>query len=100
MTRWAISYQSATQQNRDLLDHLVGEREQGGRYSEAKHLRRLGVDYELEFHRCLHRKLTGLGSLEDAINIARGAPIVVGNVRAVGHKAAALRVRAIRRNER
>jgi hypothetical protein len=38
----------AVRQLGSLLDHLVGDREKGGRHGEAEHLRGLMIDKELE----------------------------------------------------
>jgi hypothetical protein len=43
----------APQQTKSLFDHLVGDREHVLRYLDAERSRRLQVDDEVEFGRCL-----------------------------------------------
>ena len=52
--------QSALQQNGDLFDHLVGEREQARWHGDAERLGSREIDNELEFGRLLDRDITGL----------------------------------------
>ena len=54
---------------------------------EAERLGRLQVDQQLVFGRCLHRQVGGLLALEDAIDIAGRAAILVDQVRPVGDEA-------------
>src|SRR5438876_5664008 len=56
------------------LDHLVGAAEQRDWEGEAERIGRLEVDYRLVPSRCLHRQVARLLALEDAIDIAGGAP--------------------------
>ena len=53
-----------------LFDHLVGATEQGERDCETKHLRDLEIDDQLDFHRLLHRQVSRLLALEEAVNVA------------------------------
>jgi hypothetical protein len=52
-----------------LFDHLVGCLQEWLRDGEAKRLRSLEIDDQLEFGRLLDRQVTGLGTFEDTIDI-------------------------------
>src|SRR6516162_1459928 len=61
-----------------LLDNLVSGHLHDQRYREAERLRRFEIDDEFELRGLLHRKLGGLLTLEDAIDIeGRLAELVV-----------------------
>ena len=71
-----------------LFDHLVGTCEQRRRHGEADRLGGLKVDDELELGRGLHRQVGRLLALEDAIDVARGLPVLDRTVRPVRDQAA------------
>ena len=56
------------------FDHLVGGSLQRQRHGDAKRLRGLEIDDELEFGRLLHRKVAGFFTFEDAIDVGRSSP--------------------------
>ena len=58
------------------------------RHVEAERLGGLEVDHQLELDRGLDGKLARLRALEDAIGIARRAPIIIEQVISVGQQAA------------
>jgi hypothetical protein len=66
-----------------LFDDLIGAGEQRRRDFEAERFRRLEIDDKLIFRRRLHREVSWLLALEDAIDIAGRAPVLVDNVRPV-----------------
>ena len=70
------------------FDHLVGAGEQRRRHVDAQRLGRLQIDHHLVLGRGLHRQVGRLLALEDAVDIAGCAPVLVDQVRPVGDQAA------------
>ena len=71
-----------------LLDHLIGTGKHRCRQVEAERLGRLEVDHKLVLGRRLHRKVGGLLALEDAVDVAGRAPILVDLISPIGDQAA------------
>src|SRR5688572_521328 len=65
------------------LDHRVGALLKEHRHVEAERLGGLEVDRQLELDRGLDWQLARFRALEDAIDISRGAPVVVEKVDSV-----------------
>src|SRR5262245_5021476 len=65
------------------FDHLVGAGEHDRRDFQAKRLRGLEVDYQLELGWILHREIGRLLALEDAIDVTSGAAVLVHEIGAV-----------------
>src|SRR5262245_25360883 len=61
-----------------LFNHLVGAREQRRRHVDAKHLRSLEIDHQLELGRPLDRQVRRLSALENLPGIKADQPVGVG----------------------
>src|SRR5215831_9066142 len=74
------------EQNPDLLDDLIGGREDRLRDREPERLGRLEVDDELELGGLLDWQVGGLSALEDLVHVAGGATEDVSRVHPIGHQ--------------
>ena len=72
------------------LDHLVGARKKRNWQFDAERLDGLQIDHQLELVGLLHRQISRLFALEDAIDVGRSAPEQVDMVDAVGRQTAGL----------
>jgi hypothetical protein len=59
------------------FDDLVGQCEQLGRYNEAKRLRGLKIDHQLEFGRLLDRQIAGFFALENATGVKSNLSVML-----------------------
>ena len=78
------------------LELSDGRREERGRHDEAECLGGLEVDHKLVLVRRLHRKVGRFLALEDAVDIAGRAPVLVDKVSPIGDQPAAGDVEAAR----
>src|SRR5207249_5010758 len=83
-----------------LLDHLIGQEQQGWGHRDPERLGGLEVEDQREPRRLLHRQVGGLGALEDLIHIGGGTPERVWHARAIEHEAAVVHVLAQLRQHR
>src|SRR6516165_10004496 len=83
-----------------LFDDLVGAGEDKGWDRQAKVLRGPEVHDEIELDRLLDRQVSGLGALQDAIDIVGRPMEVVRNIRPIGHQAAVVGIVALRIDRR
>src|SRR6266851_7342334 len=83
----AITGCEQSQQNQSLFDYLVGAGEQLRWHVEAKRLRGLEVDHQLVLGWRLYRKVGRLLALEDAVDIAGRASVLVNEIGAIGDQA-------------
>src|SRR5215831_5280940 len=70
------------------FDHLVGASEHRWWNFEAERPGRLEVDYQLVLGRRLYRQVRRLLALEDAVDVAGCAPVLINHIRPVGDQAA------------
>ena len=68
-------------------DNSVGSSENVRRNRQADLFSSFQIDHELELHRLLNRKVSGLGAFQDLVDVGCGASIIIRSVRTVGHKA-------------
>ena len=62
------------------------------RYSiEAERFGRLEIDYQLEFRRLPDRQIGGRGPAEDFVDVTRGLPVEIVQIRPVAHQQTRLR---------
>ena len=70
-----------------LFDHLVGAGQKRRRHGEADRFGGFEVDRELVFRRVLHRQVGRFLALQDAVNVASCATMLVDLIRSVGNQA-------------
>src|SRR5215469_8440783 len=63
-----------------LLDQVVGSGEHRGWHREAECLGRFQVDDQFVFCRRLHRQISRLLALEDAIDVTGGAAVLIDGI--------------------
>src|SRR3954447_2264785 len=78
-----------------LLDHFARELTDARRHGDAKRLRGLEIDHELELGRDLHWQLGRPRAFEDARRVAAGDAIVLVDVGTEADQAAGMRIFAI-----
>src|SRR5947209_3088596 len=76
----------APQLTASSFDHLVGLREDGRRYGKAKHFGSLEVDDQIELRGLFHGQASRLGALEDLVDVAHGATVLLRVPRTIEHE--------------
>ena len=74
----------------NLFDHLISAGEHRRRHCEAERLSGLQIDNQFVSGWHLHRKIGRFLAFEDAIDVARGAPILVADIGSIRDQTAAL----------
>ncbi len=77
------------------FDQPIRPRQQIWIDGHADLLRRLEIHHQLELHRLLHRKVGGLGSLQDSVHLNSRAPIQIDQICSAVHESASLCKRPI-----
>src|SRR5262245_62930769 len=78
-----------------LFDHLISTREQRGRHTEAKRLGGLEINHQLILGWGLYRQVARLLALEDTIDVSRGLPELVEEIRPVGDQSPGIGIIAL-----
>ena len=87
-TRCAITGSEQVQQIASLLDHLVGDGEQGRWNFETKSVGDGQIEAEFKFGRLLDRKAARLGPAQNLVGIVGSAAKQVGVVCSIRHETA------------
>src|SRR5260370_42191456 len=76
----------STEPTASLIDHLVGLREDGRRYGEAKHFGSLEVDDQIELRGLFHGQASRFGALEDLVDVTHSATVLLREPRTIEHE--------------
>ena len=71
-----------------FFDYFVGAGEQRWRHGNPQYLGGLKIDRQVILGRRLHGQITRLLTLQNAINVSRGARELIGQIWSIGHQAA------------
>src|SRR5262245_60140172 len=83
-----------------LFDHVVGLRKQRWWDRYAERLSRLEIDHQLVLGWRLHGKIGGLLTFEDAIDVTRGAAVLVDKINAIGDQSTAGDIKSVGNDRR